>query len=230
MDIAIYDLDKTITRRPTFTHFLLFFAKRHRAFRLALLPVWILALVGYRFGLYGRKPLKQFGIALFMGRYVPARILDRAASDFVGNVVMRDLQPGAIAAIRADRQKGRRLVIATAAPEFYAREIGRQLGFDDVIATRHVVTDASDLSHEIDGENCYGEEKLKTVMGWLDMQQIERANCYIVAYSDHASDAPLLDWADQGYLINPSSKLKKLADSKKWHGRSFMAADAKADR
>ena len=230
MDIAIYDLDKTITRRPTFTHFLLFFARRHRRWRLALLPVWLVALLGYRIGLYGRKPLKQFGIAMFMGRSLPRQLLDKAASDFVGEVVMNDLQPGAIEAILADRQQGRRLVIASAAPEFYAREIGARLGFDDVIATRHVVTAASDVSHKIDGENCYGEEKLKTVMAWLDMQQIERANCHIIAYSDHASDAPLLDWADEGYLINPSGKLKKLADSRKWHVRSFMAADAKADR
>jgi phosphatidylglycerophosphatase C len=230
MDIAIYDLDKTITRRPTFTHFLLFFARRHRPLRLAFLPVWIIALLGYRIGLYGRKPLKQFGIAMFMGRSLPPQLLDNAASDFVSLVVMSDLQPGAIEAIHTDRQNGRRLVMATAAPEFYAKEIGARLGFDDVIATRHGVTAAGDVSHMIDGENCYGAEKLRTIVAWLAMEHIDRASCHVIAYSDHASDAPLLDWADQGYLINPSGKLQKLAAIRKWHGRSFMTTDTKADR
>jgi phosphatidylglycerophosphatase C len=230
MDIAIYDLDKTITRRPTFTHFLLFFARRHRPGRLMFLPVWIVALLGYRIGLYGRKPLKQFGIALFMGRSLSRPLLNKAASEFVTNVVMNDLQPGAIEALRADREDGRRLLMATAAPEFYAKEIGARLGFDSVIATRHLVTADGNTSHKIDGENCYGAEKLKAIIQWLGAQQVDRAACHIIAYSDHASDAPLLDWVDKGYLINPSGKSQKLVASKNWQARSFLSADALPDR
>jgi phosphatidylglycerophosphatase C len=216
MNIAIYDLDKTITRRPTFTHFLIFFAKRQQAFRLAFLPVWIVALIGYKLKLYGRKPLKQFGIALFMGRNVPARTLDRAACDFVENVVMNDLQPGAVDAIKADRQEGRRLVIATAAPEFYAKEIGRQLGFSDVIATRHFAAPDGSISNKIDGENCYGAEKLRMVSLWLETQSIGRQQCSITAYSDHPSDAPLLDWADKAYAINPGASFAETAARQGW--------------
>lgn len=216
MNIAIYDLDKTITHRPTFTHFLLFFAKRQQTFRLVFLPVWIAALIGYRIGLYGRKPLKQFGIALFMGRNIPALILDRAASDFVENVVMNDLQPGAVDAIKADREVGRRLVIATAAPEFYAREIARQLRFDDVIATRHFASPDGSISNKIDGENCYGAEKLRMVSLWLETQNIGREQCSIAAYSDHPSDTPLLDWADKAYAINPVASFAETAARQGW--------------
>jgi HAD superfamily hydrolase (TIGR01490 family) len=216
MNLAIYDLDKTITRRPTFTHFLLFFTKRHRPFRLALLPVWLVALIGYRIGFYGRKPLKQFGIAMFMGCKIPGPIIGAAASDFVENVVMKDLQPGAVAAIEADRKSGRRLVIATAAPEFYAREIGLRLGFDDVIATRHFASPDGSIRNRIDGENCYGAEKLRMVSEWLQMQNVEREQCSIAAYSDHPSDAPLLGWADKAYAINPNPSFAETAARSGW--------------
>jgi len=77
MNIAIYDLDKTITSRPTFSHFLIFYAQHASPIRLVGLPLWILALIGYRIGLYGRKPLKQFGIQLFIGRKIGSDTLTR---------------------------------------------------------------------------------------------------------------------------------------------------------
>ena len=37
--LAIYDMDKTITRRPTWTRFLIHYAQRQAPWRLGLLPV-----------------------------------------------------------------------------------------------------------------------------------------------------------------------------------------------
>jgi phosphatidylglycerophosphatase C len=225
MEIAIYDLDKTITRRPTFTHFLLFYARREASYRLAALPIWIAALLGYRIGLYGRKPLKQFGIAIFIGRKICPVAMARNASDFASMVFEHNIQPGAQQSIAVDKSKSRRLVLATAAPEFYASEIAARLGFGDVIATRHKMTSEGLISNEIDGENCYGREKLKMVTKWLDDQQLFREQCIIWAYSDHPSDAPLLDWADTSFLVNPSKKLRRFAHHKNWLVQNF-AADA----
>lgn len=221
MEIAIYDLDKTITRRPTFTHFLLFYARRKAPYRLVAVPIWIIALLGYRMGLYGRKPLKQFGIAIFIGRKICPAAMARIASDFADRVLAYNIQPGAHPSIADDKSKSRRLVLATAAPEFYASEIAARLGVGDIIATRHKMTSEGFISHEIDGENCYGLEKLKMVKKWLDDQQLIRDECIIWAYSDHPSDAPLLDWADTPFLINPSKKLKKFAHHKNWQVQNF---------
>jgi phosphatidylglycerophosphatase C len=224
MNIAIYDLDKTITRRPTFTHFLLFYARRTSPFRLVALPIWVCALIGYRIGLYGRKPLKQFGIALFMGRYLDALHVGEIAKQFVSDVVMHDIQPGAAAAIAKDRDQGHILVIASAAPAFYTAEIAARLGFDAFVATQQITCGDAGISHRIDGENCYGPEKLKMVRNWFDNQGWKRSDCYISVYSDHASDAPLMEWADSAYLVNPSAKLRRLAEQKKWQVRDFLSA------
>jgi phosphatidylglycerophosphatase C len=223
MNIAIYDLDKTITRTPTFTRFLLYFARRTQPVRLAGVPLWIFALIGYRIGLYGRKPLKQFGISLFMGRKIPKAILQRHASDFVTDIVMSDLAPGVVESIEADRTRGARLLIATAAPAFYAKEIGDRLGFDDVIATQHISFENGDVSNRIDGENCYGEVKLAMVKAWLTANGWQRDEVKISFYSDHQSDAPVFDWADEALLVvaNENKRLRALAKDKLWQIVNF---------
>jgi HAD superfamily hydrolase (TIGR01490 family) len=221
MNIAIYDLDKTITRRPTFTRFLLYYAQQTAPFRLAGLPIWIIALIGYRIGLYGRKPLKQFGISMFMGRYLDAAILAKVVANFVSEAVLTDIQPGAAKSIENDRSQSQKLVIATAAPAFYAHQIASRLSFDAVVATQHVTRPDGRICHCIDGENCYGPEKLKMVRTWFDVQGLKREDCHISVYSDHTSDAPLMDWADTAYLVNPTKKLRRLAAQKNWQIRDF---------
>lgn len=225
MKIAIYDLDKTITRRPTFTHFLLFYASHRSPLRLAALPIWLIALVGYRIGFYDRKALKQFGILMFMGHHLHPGTLHQIASDFVTSAVMKDIQPGASQSIEHDRKEGCKLVIATAAPAFYAAEIGARLRFDAVVATQHAARPDGRISHKIDGENCYGSEKLEMVNAWFDSQSIARKDCHISVYSDHASDAPLMDWADTAYLVNASGKMRHLAAQKNWQLRNFSVDD-----
>ena len=97
--IAIYDLDRTLLRKPTFTPFLMFAARKLAPWRLLWLPIWIAAMIGYRMGLYGRKSLKQFGIRLFVGREISQQI----SQDFAASIVPETIQPGASAAIQRDR-------------------------------------------------------------------------------------------------------------------------------
>ncbi len=223
MNIAIYDLDKTITRRPTFTQFLLFNARRTAPIRLALLPVWIAAMLGYKLRLYGRKPLKQFGIALFIGRQICPETLYNIVAEFAEQVVREGLQPGAVARIDADRARGALLVMATAAPHFYAGNIGAKIGFDAVIATRHLSQANGQLMHLIDGENCYAEEKLRRVQEWLSQQGINREGSHIRFYSDDLSDRTTLDFADEGYAVNPSKRFMKAATEANWGVLDFRS-------
>ena len=223
MNIAIYDLDKTITRRPTFTHFLLFYARRTAPIRLALLPVWIAAMLGYKLRLYGRKPLKQFGIAMFIGRKICPNTLPKIVASFAEQVVREGLQSGAVARIDADRARGALLVMATAAPHFYAGHIGAKIGFDAVIATRHIGEADGQLMHRIDGENCYAAEKLRRVQEWLSQQDINRKDAHIRFYSDDISDRSTLDFADEGYAVNPSKRFMKAAAEANWGVLDFRS-------
>ena len=196
MNIAIYDLDKTITSRPTFTHFLIFYAQHASPIRLVGLPLWILALIGYRIGLYGRKPLKQFGIQLFIGRKIGSDTLTRVVRKFADNVASRGLQPGAVA----------------------------QLGFQAVIATRHIMTAHGQITNRILGDNCYADEKLRRIEGWLAQCSIDRKAAHIVFYSDDISDSPTLNFADQAYAVNPSKNFAAAAAKANWGVMDFRSA------
>src|SRR3546814_8948867 len=46
---------------------------------------------------------------------------------------------------------------------------------------------------------------------------IERENAQIRFYSDHVSDAPVMEWADEPFAVNPHGKLRKLAGERGWH-------------
>ena len=192
--------------------------------RLALLPLWIVAMLGYKLRLYGRKPLKQFGIAMFIRRQICPDALPNIAADFAERIVRDGLQPGAVARIDADRARGALLVMATAAPHFYAANIGAKIGFDAVIATRHIGEADGQLTHHIDGENCYAEEKLRRVQEWLSQQGINRQDAHIRFYSDDLSDWFTLDFADEGYAVNASKRFMKAAAEANWGVLDFRSA------
>ena len=210
--IAIYDMDRTVTRIGTFTPFLVFAAKR-RPLRLLLLPVYLLSLIGYPLKLLGRKRLKEIGFGLIVGRRVAATPLEALARAYAHHVAQHNLFAGARARIAADRAEGCRLVMATASPDFYVNEIAALLGFDEVIATRQVRCSDGAYSNRIEGENCYGLAKLTRIKQWLDGSQGERE---VRFYSDHHSDAPVLEWADRAIAANPNAKLLAMAEARQW--------------
>lgn len=199
--IALYDLDRTVTRAPTFTPFLIHMAARGAGLRLLLVPLWVLAMLGYKAGLCGRKALKQFGLRLLVGRVVRSPALEPHIARFVARQLARNIRPGARAQIAADRAAGARLVLVTAAPEIYAEDIARALGFAACIATRHRRDGAGNLLALIEGANNYGPEKIARVVAWLAGEGLARGDCHLTAYTDHASDAPILDYADAGVLV-----------------------------
>lgn len=199
--IALYDLDRTVTRAPTFTPFLISMAASGNPLRLLGVPLWLLAMLGYKAKLYGRKPLKQFGLRLLVGREVRNARIQPRIDAFVARQLAGNIQPGARRQIAADRALGARLVLITAAPEIYAEAMADALGFDACIATRHLRDAQGNLLALIDGENNYGPVKIARVEAWLAAQGLARANCHLTAYTDHASDAPILNFADASVLV-----------------------------
>ncbi|MCW3835008.1 HAD family hydrolase [Sphingomonas canadensis] len=214
--LAFYDMDKTVTRLPTWTRFLVHAARRRAPWRLALLPAAGAATIGYALGLTGRAGLKQVTQRIMLGGAVAPAEMDGIAESFADAVIADHVLDGARARMAEDRAAGYRLVLATASHAFYAAEIGRRLGFDDVIATRAQRAGNGHVLPAIEGENCYGPAKLRMVQGWMTQQGIARGDAHIRAYSDHVSDAPLLSWADEGFAVNAHGPLKALAKAQGW--------------
>jgi HAD superfamily phosphoserine phosphatase-like hydrolase len=132
---------------------------------------------------------------------------------FLKRLLAGGLRPGALAKIAEHKAAGHRLVMATASMDYYAAPIGALLGFDLVVATRSTRDGAGHLAAAIEGENCYGMPKLDmlrlALAGALEGDGGAGERPRIVAYSDHVSDLPLLDWADEAVAVNPSPALRR---------------------
>jgi phosphoserine phosphatase len=45
---------------------------------------------------------------------------------------------------------------------------------------------------------------------------IQRRDVRVRFYSDHASDAPVMEWADEPFAVNAHARLRKLAAVRGW--------------
>lgn len=212
--IAIYDMDRTITRRPTFIFFLAYAVLRYRPWRIILVPVLLISAAAYALKWLDRGRLKEINLGLMLGSRIDAAALNRISAGFAGRTLARNTFRAALDRIDADRADGFRIVIASASYVFYVEQVGRLIGAD-VIAT-HASRKGDAVSPRIDGQNCYGEAKLAMVTDWLDRQSIARETAHVRFYSDHASDAPCLDWADEAIATNPHGRLRALAAQRGW--------------
>lgn len=214
--IAIYDMDRTITVRGTYTAFLIHMARAIAPWRLALLPLAALVMILYVLRLLPRGRAKELNQALLIGRRVRRARIMPAVESFADKVMARNIRAGALARIAQDKADGCRLVIASASYRLYVEPIARRLGFDDVIATDHFSQDVDYIRAKIAGENCYDVAKLRMIEAWLADAGIAREAAHIRAYSDHVTDAPMLGYADEGYAANPHEPLRRLAALRGW--------------
>jgi HAD superfamily hydrolase (TIGR01490 family) len=214
--LAIYDMDRTITRRATYTPFLIHAALRLAPWRLILLPLVILSMLAYLLKLVERGRLKEINYTLLIGRSIAPERLEPVIESFADRQIATNIMPGARASIEADRAAGRRLVMATASYRLYAGAIAQRLGFKDVIATETQLDAKGRIIARIEGANCYGDSKLAMIQAWLQSEGLEREAVHIRFYSDHISDSVVHHWSDEPVAANAHDRLVRLAKAEGW--------------
>jgi len=202
-ELAVYDMDRTVTKRPTYVAFLLHCAVRRSPWRLLLLPIVLLSVLAYAVRLIDRAKLKEINHRLLV-------------DSFADKQVATNIRPGARKAISRDKAEGRRLVLATASYRFYAEAIAERLGFDDVIGTGSLIGLDERVHAKIGGENAYGEAKMRMIAEWVEKSGLKGVHGHVRFYSDHVSDRPAFEWADEPVAVNPHGKLRRLAEERGW--------------
>ena len=167
-DLAIYDMDRTVTKHATYTPFLLHCALRRAPWRLIFLPLVILSMLVYAARLIDRARLKEINHRLLLGPTIHPRQLGPLIDSFADRQVATNIRPGALKAIARDKAEGRRVILATASYRLYADAIAQRLGFDDVIGTGSVVGLDELIHATIAGENCYGQAKMRMIADWIE--------------------------------------------------------------
>jgi HAD superfamily hydrolase (TIGR01490 family) len=214
--LAIYDMDRTITRRATYTPFLVHAALQLAPWRLVLFPLVLLSMGAYAARLIDRGRLKEINYTLLVGRGLAPERLEPVIQSFADKQVAGNIMPGARASIAADRAAGRRLVMATASYRIYAAAIAERLGFKDVIATETQLDAEGRIIARIQGQNCYGDSKLAMIQAWLEREGLARDAVHIRFYSDHVSDAVVHRWSDEAVAANAHDRLLRVAQAEGW--------------
>ena len=215
-DLAIYDMDRTVTRHATYTPFLLHCAARRAPWRLIFLPLVVGSMLAYVAKLIDRARLKEINHRLLLGSKIHPRNLAPLVDSFAERQVATNIRPGALRAIARDKSEGRRVVMATASYTLYARAIADRLGFDDVIGTGSIIGLDERVHAKIDGENCYGPAKRRMIADWVERSGLTGTHGHVRFYSDHVSDAQVFEWSDEPVAVNPHDKLKRLATQRGW--------------
>ena len=205
MQLAVFDLDGTITRHDTLIQYVLGYLKT-RPWRVLGFLLAVPAVLRYVLGGSDRGALKASVIHWTLGRSTRAE-LDAWTARFVPNLLADGVFKDAMARIAAHRRDGDVLVLMSASPDLYVPAIGRQLGFTETTCTG-VRWDGDRLDGALTTANCRGEEKARR----FETLRTRHPGIRTVAYGNAASDLPHLRLADRGVLVNGNASARRQAE------------------
>jgi HAD superfamily hydrolase (TIGR01490 family) len=119
--------------------------------------------------------------------------------------------------IEEHRAAGREIVIVSSSGAEMVGPIGEMLGVDRVVATRMVTVEGK-YTGEIDFY-AYGENKAVAIRQVAAEMGYDLADCW--AYSDSATDVPMLEAVGHPTAVNPDRGLRKVAGERGWPVLTF---------
>ncbi|MEU7023426.1 HAD-IB family hydrolase [Streptomyces sp. NPDC046203] len=108
---------------------------------------------------------------------------------------------------------GRDVVIVSTSGAEVVEPIGEMLGADRVVATRMVVGEDGCFTGEVE-YYAYGPTKAEAVRELAASEGYDLARCY--AYSDSATDLPMLEAVGHPFAVNPDRALRREAVAREW--------------
>ena len=126
----------------------------------------------------------------------------------------------AVDLIGMHKAAGRDVVIVSTSGEEVVGPIGAMLGADDVVATRMVVRDGR-YTGEI-SRYTFGPEKAVAIRELADARGYDLSASY--AYSDSATDVPMLESVGHPFAVNADRALRRIAVEREWPLLTFSNA------
>ena len=149
---------------------------------------------------------------------VSARDVARMAPEVLVGVLPR-IYPEMLEEVYRHQDAGRPTFIVSAAGDELVRILARILYMDGGIGTPYEIGEDGLFTGELGGTFMYGEGKVEAVRRFASEHDIDLLESY--AYSDSASDLPMLRAVGNPVAVNPDDELARLARAEGWRVMCF---------
>jgi HAD superfamily hydrolase (TIGR01490 family) len=146
-------------------------------------------------------------------RGVRVRDLERLGVSVIAGILPR-LYPRMLAIAQDHQDAGRRVYLVTAAAHELAEKLAQVMGFDGAVGSHLSEVQDGCYTGRATGRFLYREAKAAAVREIAERDRLDLAECY--AYSDSASDLPMLELVGHPVAVNPDIELAGLARRHGW--------------
>ncbi len=133
-------------------------------------------------------------------------------ADIVPKLLER-VRPESRRLVEQHRHAGRATYIVSASPVELVEPLAKALGMTAGIGTRSRIVDGV-YTGELDGPFCYGPGKVEAIEELARWEGLDLDQCW--AYSDSASDLPMMEAVGHPVAVNPDPKLERVAGQRGW--------------
>ena len=215
---AFFDLDKTIIAKSSTLAFAGPLSKAGFLNKRALLKAGIAQIYYQMFGADHDQleKIREEMTQLTKGwdRAQISQLVEETVDEVVSPLVYAE----ALAIIDEHHRAGREVVVISSSPIEVVEPLGKYLGIDRMIGTRSELDEEGRYTGELEFY-AYGPGKAEAMSELAEAQGIDLSASY--AYSDSATDAPMLQIVGHPVAVNPDRELRELAEENDWQIMEF---------
>jgi HAD superfamily hydrolase (TIGR01490 family) len=149
---------------------------------------------------------------------VSAREIERMWPEVLAGILPR-VYPEMLAEIQGHQDTGRLTFIVSAAGNDMVETLAGVLGMDGGVGTRYLVSEEGVYTGQLDGRFVYGPGKVEAMRPLAEEYGLDLESSW--AYSDSASDLPMLAAVGNSVVVNPDAPLAKVAKERGWRIMRF---------
>lgn len=187
--VAVFDFDHTLTDRDSFLPFLFYSIGFWKT--VYYLMTLILDFVKFLTGNLSRQAMKERIIHRFIGGWSFTEV-EALAQRYADQKLDRYIKSKAWKRLAWHQSQGHRCLLVSAALDFYLKPWAMRHGFESVLASRLELTQTGKITGRLLGDNCWGLEKKRRLLAYLDSEK----NYRLYVYGDSRGDQEILALAD----------------------------------
>ena len=209
---AFFDLDKTVIAKASLMAFSRhFYREGLLTRRLVARSLWgqvMFARFGARPQAIERVRLRALRLTAGWEQEKVRSVVAETLAQVVGPITYAE----ALELIAAHKRAGRRVYIVSAAPSEIVEPLARYLGADDAIATRAAVSAGRYTGQLL--SYAYGPQKAAAIREAAERDGLDLTQSW--AYTDSATDLPMLEAVGNPVAVNPERALRRIAQMRGW--------------